>query len=213
MTSTCGRSAGDWVVTARPSRRARSAVRTSPATPRTPSVPKSRRAMRSALTLRELRPLAGLLETGLLALLGTGVARQEAAALELGAQVGVGLEQRARDAVAQRARLGRDAAAVHAGDDVHPVLEAHRLQGLADRALQGRPREELVQRAAVDQIAAGARLEDHAGDRRLALAGRPVARVLGELDLGRDRLLVDDVLVVGRRLGLLGVGILVLGVA
>ena len=104
--------------TARPSASASCAVMSTPARPRTPSVPKSlrpitpslRRARR--LALGELRPLARLLQAGLLALLGARVARQEAAPLELAAQVRVGLEQRARDAVAQRAGLRRDAAAV-----------------------------------------------------------------------------------------------------
>src|SRR5207245_9662951 len=51
-----------------------------------------------ALALGELRPLARLLQACLLALLGARIARQEAPALELAAQVGIGLEQRARDA-------------------------------------------------------------------------------------------------------------------
>src|SRR5205085_1570177 len=81
----CGLSVGDTLVAARPSFSARSAVRNSPATPRTPSVPNSLRVgfgvMRSpagggpsgpppdASALRELRPLARLLQAGLLALL------------------------------------------------------------------------------------------------------------------------------------------------
>src|SRR5688500_19937980 len=55
----------------------------------------------------------------LLALLHTRVAREEAAALELGAQVRIGVDQGARDAVPESAGLGRDAAAVHARDHVH----------------------------------------------------------------------------------------------
>src|SRR3954470_11220833 len=113
-----------------------------------------------ALALGELRPLAGLLEAGLLALLDARVARQEAAALELAAQVRIGLEQRAADAVAQRARLGGDAAALHAGHDVHAVLVADRLERLADVALEGRAREEDIERAAVDRVRAGAGQQD-----------------------------------------------------
>src|SRR3954466_5837239 len=171
MTST--RARGRVAARARPS--ARSAVRSSPATPRTPSVPNSLRAMRKRLALGELRALARLLQAGLLALLRAGVAREEAAALELAAQVRVGLEQGARDAVAQRAGLGADAAAVHAGDDVHAVLVADGLERLADRAAQRLAREVHVQRLAVDRVRAVAGLEDHAGDRRLALAGGLVA--------------------------------------
>src|SRR5688572_32335291 len=106
---TCGCSAGSVSVAARPRFMATSAVRNSPATPRTPSVPN--RAMRP-LALRELRPLAGLLQAGLLALLLTRVAREVTAALHLAAERGVGLHQRARDAVPQGVRLSGHSAAV-----------------------------------------------------------------------------------------------------
>src|SRR6185503_6047076 len=111
------------------------------------------------LPLAELRPLTGLLEAGLLALLHACVTREETAPLELGAQVGVGFKQRLGDAVAQRAGLCRDAAAVHRRDDVHAVLVADGLERLADRALQRGAREELVERLAVDDVGARARLE------------------------------------------------------
>ena len=62
------------------------------------------------------------------------------------------------------------------------------------------------------EVDAGARLEDHARDGRLALAGRAVARVGGELDDRGDRLVGDDVLValgavlaLGRLVGVLAV--------
>src|SRR4051794_36805153 len=185
MTRTRGRavprSRSRWVA-ARARPRASSAVRNSPATPRTLSVPNSFRAKPAALTLAELRALARLLQAGLLAFLGPGVAREEASALELATQVGVGLEQRARDAVTQRAGLRGDAAAVHAGDDVHAVLVADGLQRLADRALQGGAREVGVERLAVDRVRPVARLEDHAGDRALALAGGGVGGACGEVD-------------------------------
>src|SRR6478672_10109421 len=64
-----------------------------------------------ALALRELRPLARLLEAGLLALLYARVARQEATALKLSAQVRVRDDERSRDAVPERAGLRSDAAA------------------------------------------------------------------------------------------------------
>src|SRR5690242_8284283 len=176
MTSTRGASASDCSVAARPRARASSAVSSSPATPRTPSVPKSWRAKAPGLALAELRTLARLLEAGLLALLDARVARQEAAALELAAQVRIGLEQGAADAVAQGVGLGRHAAALHPRDDVHARLVADGLERLADRALQGRPREEHVELAPVDRVRARARQQDHAGDRGLALARRAVAR-------------------------------------
>src|SRR6185312_926637 len=194
MISTCGRSACTRAVAARPRARASSAVRNSPATPRTPSVPNSLRAILSSslqrdLALGELRALARLLQPGLLALLGARVTGQEAAPLELAAKVRVGLEQRAGDAVAKRAGLGGDAAPVQARDDIHAVLVAHRLQGLADVALKGRAGEVLLERAAVDEVGAGPRAQRDAGDRGLALARRAVARSRGEVDRdARDRL-------------------------
>src|SRR3954447_20840488 len=142
---------------------ARSAVSSSPATPRTPSGPNRRRVVMRVLALAELRALARLLEAGFLALLRTRVAREEAPALEFATEVGVGLEQRARDAVAQGAGLGAHAAAVHPGDDVHPVLVADRFERLADRALQRGAREEDIERLAVDRVRPVAGLEDHAG--------------------------------------------------
>src|SRR5215212_7030885 len=134
ITSTRGAAAPASAVAARASASDSSAVRTSPATPRTPSVPKSLRDNR--LALRELRALPGLLQAGLLALLDARVAREEAAALELGAKVRVGVDQRARNAVPQGAGLSRDAAAVHAGHDVDLLLEPHGLERGADRALE-----------------------------------------------------------------------------
>src|SRR5918998_4738381 len=157
-------------------------VRNSPASPRTPSAPKGVRA--KPLALGELRALAGLLEACLLALLHARVAREEAAPLELGAEVRVRLDQRAGDAVAQGAGLGRHAATVHRGDDVDLLLEPDGLEGGADRALQRGTREEDVERAPVDLVGAGARLEQHAGDGRLALAGGRVAGAGGEVDRG-----------------------------
>src|SRR4051794_715676 len=180
MMRTCGAwSERSSSVAARPSDSASSAVRTSPATPRMPSVPKSLRL--NELALGELRPLAGLLQAGLLALLDTRVAGQEAAALELATQVGVSVDERARDAVAQGAGLGADAAAVQAGHDVHLLVVADGLERLADLALQRVAREEDVELLAVDRVDAGARPEDHAGDGGLALAGRLVAGVGGEV--------------------------------
>src|SRR6185436_17037438 len=102
---------------------------------------------------------------------------------------------------AQRARLGGDAAAVHAGDDVHARLVADGLERLADRPLQRGAREEHVELAAVDRVRAGARDQDDAGDRGLALARRAVARAGGQVDRDRGDRLVGDLLgVAGRRL-------------
>jgi hypothetical protein len=64
------------------------------------------------LALRELRPLARLLESRLLALDFTSVAGQETFALERCPKTRIGFDQSSRDTVAQRSRLARDTAAM-----------------------------------------------------------------------------------------------------
>src|SRR4051794_36523172 len=187
--STCGASESATPTAACPSRSARSAVRNSPARPRTPSVPNRRRLVTASvpmgarwLALRELRPLAGLLEACLLALRLARIASQVAAALQLGTQRRLSLDQRTRDAVAQSRGLRRYPATVNTGDDVHAGEVAGRVERLLRLGLQAVAREVLLERLAVDRVDAGARLQDHAGDCRLALAGRRVAGVGGELE-------------------------------
>ena len=70
------------------------------------------------LSLGVLRRLAGLLEAVLLAFLLPRVAGEEAGLLEVGAQLGVELDERTGDAVAQGAGLARGPAAVERGVDV-----------------------------------------------------------------------------------------------
>jgi hypothetical protein len=69
------------------------------------------------LALRELRALASLLQAVLLALDRTGVTREEASLLEVGAIL-AGLEEGAGDAQAKSAGLAVDAAAIAVGEDV-----------------------------------------------------------------------------------------------
>src|SRR3954451_2010236 len=78
--------------------------------------------LRSAL--RVLRRLAGLLQTGLLALDDAGVTREQPGLLERGA-VGLLVDrvEAPGHTEAQRAGLAGDAAAVDAGDDVEAALE------------------------------------------------------------------------------------------
>src|ERR1700722_7205708 len=99
--------------------------------------------------LGKLRLLAGLLQPGLLALLDARITRQEAAALELGTQVRVGLQQRARNAVAQRSGLSGDTAAVDPRDHIHPRLVADGLERVADHPAQRLTREIDVELLAV----------------------------------------------------------------
>src|SRR5215218_9344200 len=149
---TCGRSASSEAVAARPSAVASSALRKVPASPRTPSVPKSLRAVVNPLpsALAELRPLAGLLQPGLAALLDACVAGEEAPALEVAAQLGVDLGKCPGDPLAHRAGLAADAAAVDADADVDVALVAGDDQRLLDHRLVQRPREELLEVALVD---------------------------------------------------------------
>ena len=76
------------------------------------------------------------------------VAGQEAAALQLAAELGVDLGQGARDAVADRTGLAGDAAAVDADLDVERAVVAGRDERLAGHGLEVRAREVLVERAA-----------------------------------------------------------------
>src|SRR5579859_1502036 len=76
------------------------------------------------LALAVLRRLAGLLETGLLALDGTRVTRQEAGLLQRRAvRVDVGLVQGAGDTETQGVGLAGDAATVDTGDDVVTTVQ------------------------------------------------------------------------------------------
>src|SRR6478672_7675598 len=87
--------------------RASEAVSVSPfARPRTPSVPKRRVIQSRRSALRELRGLAGLLETSLLALHDASVAGEQAGLLQ-GRTVGLDVDgvERTGDAQAQRAGL------------------------------------------------------------------------------------------------------------
>src|SRR6185503_20152828 len=161
---------------AAPSDRAVSAVRSTPATPRTPSVPNSLRtaSMGNRLALRELRPLASLLQARLLPLHHARVAGQEPGPLEVGAEVLVSLDQRPGDAVAHGARLAGDAAAVDPGTDVPGALRAADAQRGGGDRLQDLARKVRGQRLAIDHGLAGARRQDHPGDRVLPLAGAAV---------------------------------------
>src|SRR3954468_13944704 len=170
---TCGRSASSVEVVARPRAVASSAVRKVPASPRTPSVPKSLRAVftPSKSALGELRALTGLLQAGLAPLLDPGVAGEEAAALEVAAQLGVDLGQGPGDTVADRPALAADAAAVDADADIDVALVAGDDEWLLDDRLVQGPREEFLEAALVDHDLAVAGEESDAGDRVLAFTG------------------------------------------
>ena len=81
-----------------------------------------------ALALRELGRFARFVQAGLLALDLARVAREEALALQRDAQVRVGLDERAGDAVADGAGLAGRPAAVDADAEVVRALDAGDLQ-------------------------------------------------------------------------------------
>src|SRR5581483_7420093 len=128
------------------------------------------------LPLRELRRLARLVQARLLPLDLARVARQVALALEEDAEVGIDLDERAGDAVADRSGLPRRAASVHADAEVVLSLEVGHLQRREHRLAVEEPREVLLERLAVDPRGAAPRTEDHPGDGRLPLAGAEVLR-------------------------------------
>src|SRR5674476_161186 len=138
-----------------------------------------------ALAFAELRLLARLVEAGLLALDLAVVAGEEAGALELRAQVLVGLAERLGDAVAHGPGLRRDAAAVHVDLDVELAAGVRGLEGHLGDGLEHLAPKVGVDGAAVDDDRADTRDEGDAGDAGLAFAGRPVGHCI------RHALLLD----------------------
>src|SRR3954470_8080456 len=90
--------------------------------------------LRSALTLRELEPLAGLRTTRLLALDGAGVTRQQPERAELGAVAFVDLHERAGD----RETEGTGLAGVAAAIDIRLDVITPEGIGRHERLLDGR---------------------------------------------------------------------------
>src|SRR6185312_2678147 len=127
--------------------------------------------LRPSSALAVLEALAGARLTVLLALLLARVPRQEARALDGAALLGVERDERARDPVAHRFRLGALAAARAGRPDVELVGRLDELERLAQDHARGLALEVIVDREAVDDDRSGAGLEPDAGDGGLALAG------------------------------------------
>ena len=108
------------------------------------------------LSLGELGSAACGFEAVLLSLLHSGVAGQEPGGLQIGAVLGVHLQQGAADAVAQGAGLAGNAAAGNGGHDVNLVHGGGGHQRLTGDKLQGLQAEILVDVTAVDGDSAGA---------------------------------------------------------
>ena len=118
-----GSPAGQTPAAARPSANASSGVRNSPTAPRTPSVPNSfcfgsPRPSRGGLALGELGRLRAFLSPALRRSLTRGSRVRSCRRLSSPRRLRVRLDQRLRDAVPDRVRLARDAAAVNPGADV-----------------------------------------------------------------------------------------------
>src|SRR5690606_30757791 len=128
------------------------------------------RSCRSALAV--LRRLAGLLETGLLALRDAGVPGEVTGLLQGRAvQLGVDPVERTRDTETDGTGLAGGATAVDAHEHVVGAVELERDERLVDDLLVDLVREVLLERAAVDLPLAGARDDPDAGDGLLAAAG------------------------------------------
>src|ERR1700722_1062359 len=161
--------AGRTRAVARPMARASSAVSSSFATPRTPSVPK--RAFATVLPLGVLRSLARLLQAVLLGFLLTGIAGQEAGALERGTVLGVHFAQAAGDPQSHGARLPRDAAPVDGGVDVVGLRGVGDPQRLGQQHAVGGGGEIGLDGLLVDPDRSLAGPEADAGDRLFAASG------------------------------------------
>ena len=123
------------------------------------------------LALGELEALAGTGLTGLFALLHAAVARHAAGLLERGARGFVRRDERAGEAVADRARLAGDSAALGEHDDVDLLhVVAGDCDGLLQVVAERLGGDVLLDRDAVDSPNALAFNEIHAGGRRLAAA-------------------------------------------
>ena len=123
------------------------------------------------LALAELRRATGSLEAVLLTFLHARVAGQEAGLLQGRAQLGVVLQQRAGQAVADGAGLAGAAAADNVDNNVELAFGAGEHQRAAGEQLQGVEADVIVDITAVDGELAGAVVHAHAGDRVLAAAG------------------------------------------
>src|SRR5205814_4538276 len=137
-----------------------------------------------SFTLAELEAAPRALLSVLLALLDARVPGEEPRLLEALAQLQVELAQRARDTVAQRARLGNGPAPGEGGHHVELLGRLRDREGLLGQHLQRLvPAEVVVERRVVEADLAGAGAQPYAGDRRLALAGGVVLDRCAQTDL------------------------------
>src|SRR5512143_2167096 len=133
-----------------------------------------RRSEATTSALRELFALARLVQTHLLALDLARVARDEPRLRQRRLQRRVVVDERARDAVADRTGLAGLAAALDVDHDVEGRLVVRQLERLADHHAARVARKELVGGLLVDDDVAAALLQEDARDGALAAAGAVV---------------------------------------
>src|SRR4051794_14101258 len=134
--------------------------------------------LKAVLALRELERTTCLGAAVLFALDDARVAGQEALTLHGCAKRRLVAGERGRNAVADSARLARQAAALDRRLDVILALAVGDVEHLVDDQAQGRTSEIDFLLAAVDDDPARARFEPDARDRVLAAAGRICAALL-----------------------------------
>ena len=124
------------------------------------------------LSLGELRRATGGLEAIFLTFLHSRVTGQQARFLQNGTEVlGIVLQQRARNTVADGAGLAGDAAAAYTADNVELFVCAGELQRLTDDQLQCLQAEIIVDGTVVDGNLTASLVNPYAGDRAFSSAG------------------------------------------
>src|SRR5690606_21105874 len=131
-------------------------------------------AARGMSALRELLAASRLVEADLLALDLARIPRDQPCLRQHRLESVVEIDQRAGDAVANRACLARLPATVHVDLDVEGRAVVGQRQRLANDHATGFAREVLVDRLAVDDDTAVAALQEDSRHRRLAPAGAVV---------------------------------------
>src|SRR5439155_3157051 len=133
---------------------------------------------RQALPLAELGRLARFVQARLLPLDDASVTREEPCALERDPQLGIGLDERAGNAMPDGAGLAARASAVDTDADVVGAFYPRDLKRSERSRAVRLPREVVLDRAAVEPGRAVTRAQDHAGDRGLPLARAAILRDL-----------------------------------
>src|SRR5690606_22466011 len=126
--------------------------------------------------LRVLGPLAGLVQTHLLALHLAGIAGQEARLAQCRAQAFVVIDQGPGQTMANRAGLAEAATPLDRDTNIEAVFRFRHLQRLAHDHARDLAAEIIVQRALIDLDVAGARRQEYPRTGGLAAPGSVIGR-------------------------------------